>query len=106
MIKNFILIIFFLFINQNLFAQNNSEGVIGISYDFLDGDALVTTVFANSPAKKSGILVGDVLYKIDNQLVEKIKDITELANLFKGSVNSPITIFVNRNNRNRKFGKT
>ena len=60
-------------------------------------DVKVGYVVPNSPAKKSGILINDIIIKVGNKDIEKASDVISQIN--KNGVNKPIKIILKRGNK-------
>lgn len=86
--------------NARLTGSYSGLGV-EISND-TSNNIVVTEVFDDSPAKKAGIEVLDIIKKINNQSFEN-KKTSELTNYVKNSEDSNFTITVLRNNEELTF---
>ncbi len=75
--------------------NGNFEG-IGVEISNSDGRALVVSVLDNSPAKKSGLLKGDVVLLVDEIDVEGMT-IGEIATKIKGAAGTVVKLKVLRN---------
>ena len=51
----------------------------------------------NSPAKKSGILINDIIIKVGNQDIKKASDV--ISQISKNGVNKPIKILLKRGSK-------
>ena len=51
----------------------------------------------NSPAKKSGILINDIIIKVGNKDIEKASDV--ISQISKNGINKPINILLKRGNK-------
>ena len=81
----------------------NGEYVgIGVTVSYDGTYARVSSMYNNSPAKKVGMEIGDVLIEIDGTNVEKM-GLSEISKLIKGKSGTEITIKVLRNNLEREF---
>ena len=60
-------------------------------------DVKVGYVVPNSPAKKSGILINDIIIKVGNKVIEKASDVISQIN--KNGINKPIKIILKRGNK-------
>lgn len=65
---------------------------IGISYS---NDYIISEIGKNSPAEKAGIQIGDKIIKIDNNLINTIKDVSEYIN--NKNIGDKITLEILRN---------
>jgi S1-C subfamily serine protease len=77
--------------------------MIGISlidernYDKNKIDVKVGYVVPNSPAKKSGIFINDIIIKVGNKDIEKASDV--IRQISKNGINKPINILLKRGNK-------
>ena len=71
-------------IDASNFEKNKNEVKVGY-------------VVPNSPAKKSGILINDIIIKVGNKDIEKASDVISQIN--KNGVNKPIKIILKRGNK-------
>ncbi len=60
-------------------------------------DVKVGYVVPNSPAKKSGILINDIIIKVGNKNIQKASDV--ISQISKNGINKPINIFLKRGNK-------
>ena len=60
-------------------------------------DVKVGYVVPNSPAKKSGILINDIIIKVGNKDIEKASDV--INQISKHGINKPINILLKRKNK-------
>ena len=58
---------------------------------------IVSELYENSPALKSGLFPGDVIISIDNISIEK-KNLEEVGSLLKGPAGSKTELKIQRNN--------
>ena len=49
---------------------NNNYVGIGAQYTYSDGCGTITRVFKQSPAEKGGLMPGDIIYKVNNELLD------------------------------------
>ena len=59
-----------------------SRPFVGITMTNKDNGIQITSVVNRSPADISGLLVGDVIYKVDDQAVKEIKDLQNILGQF------------------------
>lgn len=71
-------------INQNFVG-------IGIQYYQVEGTNIVLKVFNDSPAQKAGVLVGDIILRVDGVEVTGIET-TKIADMVKGEDKTTVTI--------------
>ena len=71
-------------IDESNFEKNKNEVKVGY-------------VVPNSPAKKSGILINDIILKVGNMNIEKASDV--ISQISKNGINKPINIFLKRGNK-------
>ncbi|MBQ7888895.1 MAG: S41 family peptidase [Erysipelotrichaceae bacterium] len=70
---------------------------IGVQYTTADNLNMITRVFHNSPAEKSGVLPGDIIYRVDGVLVSEM-DPDVLPDAVKGEEGTPVVIEFLRDN--------
>jgi carboxyl-terminal processing protease len=71
----------------------NQEFVgIGVTLRFYNDKLYITGVLPNSPASKSGLQAGDIITKVDGQLVSSSEDVARI----QGEENTQVNITVNR----------
>ena len=68
---------------------------IGVQYTMIGDNPLVEKVFNNSPAEKAGILPGDIIHKIDGELVEGLST-DDVKDRVLGEENTQLTLTVIR----------
>ena len=71
-------------IEESNFEKNNYSVKVGY-------------VVPNSPAEKSGILVNDMIIKVDNKDIEKASDV--INQISKNGINKPLNILLKRRNK-------
>lgn len=72
---------------------------IGVQYSIINNKAIVSRVFVNSPAEKAGMLVGDVIERVDGVSVKDLSS-EEIKALVVGEENTDVVITVARNSNN------
>jgi carboxyl-terminal processing protease len=80
------------------FATTGEYGGIGASIKKRNNKTLISELYENSPAEKSGLLPGDEIKTIDEIEVSN-KTIEEIGSLLKGPAESIIKLKINRNNQ-------
>ena len=60
-------------------------------------DVKVGYVVPNSPAKKSGILINDIIIKVGNKDIKKASDV--ISQISKNGINKPIKILLKRGSK-------
>jgi len=70
---------------------------IGVQYTTADNLNMITRVFHNSPAEKSGVLPGDIIYRVDGVLVTEM-DPDTLPDAVKGEEGTKVVIEFLRDN--------
>jgi carboxyl-terminal processing protease len=90
--------------NAKISAEGQYGG-IGASIVYREGNLKIREIFKEYPAHKSGLKVGDEIFKIDNTI---LKDQTEeiVRAMLKGLPNSVIKIKVKRQNQELDFNIT
>lgn len=84
--------------DANSFDEKISGSYEGIGCSVattLDGEIVVISVFDDSPAKKAGLEVGDIILKVDGKSYEE-KTSTELSNYIKDSGKQKIILTIKR----------
>lgn len=81
----------------------NGEYVgIGASITYMDNNAIITSMFENSPAKKAGLKEGDKLIEVDSKKIEN-KSLTQITDLIKGKKGTTVSIKVLRDDEEKEF---
>lgn len=70
---------------------------IGVQYTTADNLNMITRVFHNSPAEKSGVLPGDIIYRVDGMLVSEMEP-DVLPDYVKGEEGTNVVIEFLRDN--------
>lgn len=70
---------------------------VGVQYSTATGKPVVERVFKQSPAEKAGILPGDIIYAVDQKVVEDLSS-NEIKELVLGESQTEVVISVIRNN--------
>lgn len=86
------------------FNQSVDGSYVGIGITILYKDKIntITEIIKNSPAEKSGLMVGDILTKVNDVDVTN-SDSNEIANLISGEVGKEFVITIQRNNEMKSF---
>ena len=89
------------FMNQKEFESFNAQtegsySGVGIQIEVKDDKIVVVTTFENSPAKKAGILPGDIIEKVDNTDVSG-KEYDKAVTMMKGKEGTNVNITITRN---------
>ena len=79
------------------FTTTGEYGGIGASIKKRNNKTLISELYENSPAEKSGLLPGDEIKTIDEIEISS-KTLEEIGSLLKGPAESIITLKINRNN--------
>ena len=77
------------------FTTTGQYGGIGASIKKANGHIIITDMFENSPAHKSGLKTGDKLIEIDNKPIKQ-KTIQEIGDFLKGPAESMLELKINR----------
>ena len=80
------------------FATTGEYGGIGASIKKRNNKTLISELYENSPAEKSGLLPGDEIKTIDEIEISN-KTLEEIGSLLKGPAESIIKLKINRNNQ-------
>ena len=80
------------------FTTTGEYGGIGASIKKRNNKTLISELYENSPAKKSGLIPGDEIKTIDEIEISN-KTLEEIGSLLKGPAESIIKLKINRNNQ-------
>lgn len=90
--------------NFNQTLEGNYEGV-GIEVTLDNNKVKITKVFADTPAKKAGIKVGDHITKVNGESVEG-KSLSDVVSLIKNAKNKEVEITITRDNQEKAMKVT
>ena len=90
--------------NFNQTLEGNYEG-IGIEVTLDNNKVKITKVFADTPAKKAGIKVGDYITKVNGESVEG-KSLSDVVSLIKNAKNKEAEITITRDNQEKAMKVT
>lgn len=90
--------------NFNQTLEGNYEGV-GIEVTLDNNKVKITKVFADTPAKKAGIKVGDYITKVNGESVEG-KSLSDVVSLIKNAKNKEVEITITRDNQEKAIKVT
>jgi len=90
--------------NFNQTLEGNYEGV-GIEVTLDTKKVKITKVFADTPAKKAGIKVGDYITKVNGESVEG-KSLSDVVSLIKTAKNKEVEITITRDNQEKTMKVT
>lgn len=90
--------------NFNQTLEGNYEGV-GIEVTLDNSKVKITKVFADTPAKKTGIKVGDYITKVNGESVEG-KSLSDVVSLIKNAKNKEVEITITRDNQEKAMKVT
>lgn len=90
--------------NFNQTLEGNYEGV-GIEVTLDNNKVKITKVFADTPAKKTGIKVGDYITKVNGESVEG-KSLSDVVSLIKNAKNKEVEITITRDNQEKTMKVT
>ena len=90
--------------NFNQTLEGNYEGV-GIEVTLDNSKVKITKVFADTPAKKAGIKVGDYITKVNGESVEG-KSLSDEVSLIKTAKNKEVEITITRDNQEKTMKVT
>lgn len=82
--------------------HGNVGSGIGIEMGLRDGYVRVLRTLPNNPAKKAGILAGDILYKVDGEEVYSLSA-DEIAKKVRGEAGSEVIVTVVRDGKELSF---
>ena len=75
---------------------------IGVEMGLRDGYVRVLRTLPNNPARKAGILAGDIIYKVDGEEVYNLST-DEIAKKVRGETGSEVTVTVVRDGEEKSF---
>lgn len=78
---------------------------IGVEMALREGYVRVTRTLPDNPARKAGILAGDIFYKVNGENVVGLST-EEIANKVKGEAGTQVTITLVRDNEEKEFTMT
>lgn len=90
--------------NFNQTLEGNYKGV-GIEVTLDNNKVKITKVFADTPAKKAGIKVGDYITKVNGESVEG-KSLSDVVSLIKNAKNKEVEITITRDNQEKTMKVT
>lgn len=90
--------------NFNQTLEGNYEGV-GIEVTLDNNKVKITKVFADTPAKKAGIKVGDYITKVNGESVAG-KSLSDVVSLIKNAKNKEVEITITRDNQEKAMKVT
>ncbi len=90
--------------NFNQTLEGNYEG-IGIEVTFDNSKVKITKVFADTPAKKAGLKVGDYITKVNGESVDG-KSLSDVVSLIKNAKNKEVEITITRDEQEKTMKVT
>lgn len=82
--------------------HGNVGSGIGIEMGLRDGYVRVLRTLPDNPARRAGILAGDIIYKVDGEEVYNLSS-DEIAKKVRGEEGSEVTVTVVRNGKEKEF---
>ena len=82
--------------------HGNVGSGVGIEMGLRDGYVRVLRTLPDNPARKAGVLAGDILYKVDGEEVYDLS-VDEIAKKVRGETGSEVTITVVRDGKEKSF---
>lgn len=82
--------------------HGNVGSGIGVEMGLRDGYVRVLRTLPDNPARKAGILAGDILYKVDGEEVYAMS-VDEIARRVRGETGSEVTVTVVRDGKEKSF---
>ena len=82
--------------------HGNVGSGIGVEMGLRDGYVRVLRTLPDNPARKAGILAGDILYKVDGEEVYNLST-EEIAKKVRGETGSEVTVTVVRDGEEKSF---
>jgi len=83
------------------FSKGEYAG-LGIRVDTMKSNFVITHVIKDTPADVSGLLVGDLILKVEDIDIEG-KTLDDLSNLLKGEADVAVNLLIKRNNSENEF---
>jgi len=83
------------------FSKGEYAG-LGIRVDTINNFFVITSIIEETPADKSGLLVGDKIIKVEDIDI-KGKTLDDLSNLLKGEADVAVNLLIKRNNSDKEF---
>ena len=78
---------------------------IGVEIGERDGVVKVLRTTPDNPARKAGVLAGDIIYKADDEDISALK-VDEIAKKLRGAAGTKVKLTVMRNNEEKSFELT
>lgn len=82
--------------------HGNVGAGIGVEMGLRDGYVRVLRTLPDNPARKAGILAGDILYKVDGELVYDLPS-EDIAKKVRGEEGTEVTVTVVRDGKEKEF---
>ena len=82
--------------------HGNVGSGIGVEMGLRDGYVRVLRTLPDNPARKAGILAGDILYKVDDEEVYDLS-VDEISKKVRGETGTEVTITVVRDGKEKSF---
>ena len=82
--------------------HGNVGSGIGVEMGLRDGYVRVLRTLPDNPARKAGILAGDILYKVNGEEVYDLS-VDEIAKKVRGETGSEVTVVVIRDGKEKSF---
>ena len=82
--------------------HGNVGSGIGVEMGLRDGYVRVLRTLPDNPARKAGLLAGDILYKVDGESVYDLS-VEEIAKKVRGETGSEVTVTIVRDGEEKSF---
>ncbi|NVK51769.1 MAG: S41 family peptidase [Flavobacteriaceae bacterium] len=82
--------------------REGEYGGIGASINYSNKNPLIVSVYKGYAADKAGLKAGDVITKIDNQILKELES-EDVSGLLLGVPNSEVSVEINRRGKTLKF---
>lgn len=89
----------------NSVLHGNVGGGIGVEMGLRDGYVKVLRLLPNNPAIRAGILIGDIIYKVNGEEVYTWSS-SEIAKVLRGEPGTDVTVAVARDGKELEFKMT
>ena len=89
----------------NSVLHGNVGAGVGIEMGLRDGYVRILRLLPNNPAERAGVMIGDIIYKIDGEEVYTWST-TDIAKILRGEAGTEVTLTVARDGKELDFKMT
>ncbi|MBQ8985210.1 S41 family peptidase [Candidatus Saccharibacteria bacterium] len=86
----------------NTALHGNVGAGIGVEFGLRDGYMRVLRVLPDNPAIRAGVMIGDIIYKVNGEVVTA-SSTTELASVLRGDAGTEVTVTMIRDGEEKDF---